>query len=175
MKFKVRLFLLVISLVIFATLDPCQCQDPPPPSDQNPPPPGGPGGGSVNEAIFPNLPAWIQDISNRMALLTAELTPTPIDDQENARKKKEGLDQLQGIEKGVKDPKLMQNKNQRAIANFLTEVEDKLAGIGRRMFGVRWNTIPCGAGYIHANCGKPSACPAAGAQGAPPPPPPPAS
>ena len=173
-------------LVILLTSEKCKCQDnqsPPSPTQdgssggppQQPPPPAQSGDGSAppppgpppqppmaSEKIFPTLKSWVDDILQRMASLTTELTPTPVDDAENGRKKKEGLDQLQGLEKGVKDPKLMANKNQRAIANYLTEVEEKLAGIGRRMFGIRWNTIPCGAGYIHANCGMPAACPTSG-------------
>lgn len=138
----------------------------PPPGPGDPPPGGGEsggaggvltgGGGGINgdkERIFPNLPTWKSDLTRRCVIMNRSIEIQQTDDEETRKQKLAAQASMREISLRLDDRKLMENRNQRVIANQLADIEEKLSSTGRQLFGINWNTIPCGAGFSQANCG----------------------
>lgn len=139
------------------------CQDPPPaetpPAEGAPPPPaegappaGAPPAGAEAELIFPNLPAWKTDFTGRVETVKKTVADVSGDDEEVKRVKKIARDIIRTIDNRMKE--IEKIVSQRTVAAQLSDQEEKLSNAGRRLFGIKWNTIPCGAGFVQSNCGK---------------------
>ena len=141
---------------------PAEGGQPPPggPGDQQPPPPQGGEGNpnGANEIIFPNLRSWKEDLYRRAGILNTSIIINPTDDEDTIKMKREAGENMKQISMRMMDRRLMENKNQRVIANQFAELEEKMSMTGRKLFGIKWNTTPCGAGFVQANCGKLAPC-----------------
>lgn len=124
-----------------------------PPAAGGPAPPADP-----PENIFPNLKAWHTDFSNRLDILNKTIAVTPVDDEETKKMKLGAQEVTRTIGMRLSEPKMMTNRNQRIIANQLADLEEKLSQAGRKLFGIKWNSIPCGAGFAQAQCGNFAPC-----------------
>lgn len=133
----------------------------PPPGGPPPGSPGGggdvltPGGGGLNEGkerIFANLKEWKEALIRRCRLMNRSIEIQQMDDEETRNQKLTAQANMREISVRLYDPKFMENRNQRIIANQLAEMEEKFSATGRKLFGIKWNTIPCGAGFVQANC-----------------------
>jgi trehalose-6-phosphate synthase len=104
--------------------------------------------------------SWRTDLEGRARSLNDSIFINPQKDDEEVQKaKKEAIENMkQQVWVRFNDPKLMQNKNQRIIANQFAEFEEKLSLIGRKLFGIKWNTTPCGAGFVQTSCGRIAPC-----------------
>lgn len=153
------------------------CQDPPPaegpPAETAPPPPaegappagpppagsppaGSPPAGGDLELIFPNLATWKTDFTGRVETVKKTVADVPGDDDEVKRVKKIARDIIRTIDNRMKE--IEKVVSQRTVAAQLSDQEEKLSNAGRRLFGIKWNTIPCGAGFVQSNCGKFAGC-----------------
>lgn len=147
---------------------------------QGPPPPAVATDGAAApvaepaETIFPNLKVWREDFAKRLDMLNQTVAVTPVDDDETKKMKQAAQEVTRTLGMRLSEPKMMMNRNQRIIANQLADLEEKLSSAGRKLFGIKWNSVPCGAGFAQAHCGNLAPCTAAAAA-APPPPPPPAA
>ena len=126
---------------------------PPPQQSENKPPP-------VPELIFPNLEEWKKNINDRLEKAKKFIVSDKgqYEDQEIIKVKRIAADIMNAIEERLKDKKAMNSKNQRSVANQLAELEEKFSNAGRRLFGIRWNAVPCGAGFVQATCGQLKPC-----------------
>lgn len=129
------------------------------PPEAGMPPPGTPRNAGPYEIIFPTLRAWDEDLIKRAGLLNNTIIiQKGVDDEEVSKSKREAQEAMKQISNRLFDPRFMDNKNQRVIANQLGELEEKMTNIGRKLFGIRWNTTPCGAGFVQTNCGRMLPC-----------------
>lgn len=114
----------------------------------------------IPEMIFPNLEGWKKSLQGRIDLVKKFIVPdkNQYEDQEILKIKKIAGEIMKSIEDRLKDKKVMSGKNQRAVANQLSDLEEKLTNAGRRLFGIRWNSLPCGAGFVQSNCGQLRPC-----------------
>ena len=62
------------------------------------------------------------------------------------------------IDRIMNDNNQMNNHDQQHIARALTGLEDRLSNAGRQVYGTRWNSIGCGAGFAMARCGSARMC-----------------
>lgn len=112
------------------------------------------------ETIFPNLKSWREDLTKRLDLLNKTIIVAPVDDDETKKSKLSAQEVTKSIWMRMNEPKnsMINRKDQRSIANLLAELEDKLSSVGRKLFGIKWNSIPCGAGFVQAHCGSIAPC-----------------
>lgn len=111
------------------------------------------------ENIYPTLKAWREDFGKRLDILNKTIAVTPVDDEETKKMKLSAQEITKTIGMRMVEPKMMMNKNQRIVANQLADLEDKLSVAGRKLFGIKWNSVPCGAGFAQAQCGNFVSCP----------------
>ena len=129
---------------------------PPPPADGGAPPAPGGAPPAAPELIFPNLAAWKTDFMGRVDVVKKTVEDVPGDDEEVKRVKKIARDIIRTIDNRMKE--IEKVVSQRTVAAQLSDQEEKLSNAGRRLFGIKWNTTPCGAGFVQSNCGKFAGC-----------------
>lgn len=111
-----------------------------------------------NERIFAKLDYWKRDLKLRLSAVKPSLELLPKDDTETIKIKTISKDMISSIELIVGDEGKVAQQDQQKMANTLSNSEDKMTNAGRRLFGIRWNTVPCGAGFVMAYCGEINPC-----------------